>query len=77
MPNRETKLQPGLFDLPDFQPGLFDLPETRSTTDDFLTPDGKKKSTIPTGMPKPEIKKLNKNKAKRRSRSDPNWPNEY
>jgi len=53
MSNKETKLQPELFDLSKEQSGrldlsglqlsLFDLPETRPTADDFLRPDGKVK----------------------------------
>lgn len=58
------------------QPKLIDSPKISSNIDDFLTPDGKKKNRISTGMKRPEIEKLKKNKAKGGTR-DGNWPNEY
>lgn len=70
---KNNNLQPNLSDS---QPSLFDLPKTRSTTDDFLTPDGKKKKSIPTGMTRSEINKLGRNKGKRKT-GNTNWPNEY
>lgn len=86
MSNKETKLQPELFDLSKeqsgrldlsgLQPSLFDLPETRPTADDFLRPDGRKKKSIPTGMTRSEINQLKKNKGKRGTRNA-NWPNDY
>jgi len=58
------------------QPKLIDLPEIPGEIDDFLTPEGKKKNSIPIGMKRPEIEKLKVNKAKRGTRNA-NWPNEY
>jgi hypothetical protein len=86
MSRKETKLQPGLFELPkeqingpnlvDLQPSLFDLPKARVASDDFLKANGKKNNRISTGMKRSEINKLKKNKGKRRT-GDASWPNEY
>lgn len=58
------------------QPNLIDSPKIPRDIDDFLTPEGKKKNSISTGMKRSEIEKLKKNKAKRGTRNA-NWPNEY
>lgn len=44
------------------QPKLIDLPEIPIEIDDFLTPEGKKKNSIPTGMTREQINELAKNK---------------
>ncbi len=66
MPNKETKLQPG----------LFDLPKARVEAVDYIDENGRKKGRIPTGMKRSEINELKKNKGKRRT-GDASWPNDY
>jgi len=61
---------------PECQPSLFELPEVPKDPTDFLTPKGKKRNSIPTGMKREEIINLKKNKGKRRT-GNTNWPNEY
>jgi len=46
---------------PECQPSLFELPEVPKDPTDFLTPKGKKRNSIPTGMKREEIINLKKN----------------
>ena len=48
----------------EIQPNLIDLPKFPKEIEDFLTPDGKKISSIPTGMTKKEKNGLSKNRPK-------------
>ena len=61
---------------PEKQPSLFELPEVPKDAYDYLTPDGKKKNRIPTGMKRSEINKLGEKKGKKIT-GNASYPNEY
>ncbi len=61
---------------PETQPSLFELPKAKQDTTDSLTPNGKKRGSIPTGMKRSEINKLGEKKGKKRT-GNASYPNEY